>query len=279
MEDLIRNDLNCFFNVINHQLDVSSHDITQTPQTFFGQGAWDTLIKLSSTAILPLAFTILSFCLALDLYRMYEKNNGSIDIEVFALRLVEYILPFLLISNTYGLLDAISKIVNASLTKMSDLMHYTPVQLSQTVDSIMQDVHGKDFFGQLGFAIQILPMTLIINILGIIIFVIVVGRMFEIAMMWIVSPIPTAFLINSNERQTGTAFYKQFFAVLLQGFLMLISLYLFNILATNMFSSNAASSGIGQSSSQLWYLIGAAAVLVFALTKTGSLAKRIVNTF
>lgn len=274
MEDLIRNNLNIFFDLINHQLTVSSHDITQTPQSFFGQSAWDTLIKLCSTAILPLAFTILSFCLAIDLYRMYDKNNGSIDIEVFAFKLIEYILPFLLISNTYGLLDAISKIVNASLNKMSSLMQYSPVQLSQTTDSIMKEVQGKDFFGQLGFAVQILPMTLIINLLGIIIFVIIVGRMFEIAMMWLVSPIPTAFLINSEERQIGTAFYKQFFAVLLQGFLMLISLYLFNILATNMFKSNASGS-----STSLWYLIGTAAVLVFALTKTGTLAKRIVNTF
>lgn len=274
MEDFIRNNLNQFFSVINHQLIVSGKDITQTPQSFFGQNAWDTLLKLCATAILPLAFTILSFCLAMDLYRLYEKNNGTMDIEVFAFKLVEYILPFLLISNTYGLLDAISKIVNTSLNKMSSLMQYSPVQMSQSIDNIMEEVKGKDFFGQLGFALQILPMTLIINLLGTIIFVIVVGRIFEISMMWIISPIPTAFLINSSERQIGLSFYKQFFATLLQGFLMMISLYLFNLLATNMFKENASSSG-----TSMWYIISASAVLVFALSKTGTLAKRIVNTF
>ncbi|HCA30459.1 MAG TPA: hypothetical protein DHW78_10205 [Ruminococcaceae bacterium] len=276
MEDFLRSLLQRFFSVMNWQLQDAQNNILQTPETFFGHDKWTALLQICASAIMPLALTILGFCIAVDLYHLYDKNNGSLDIEVFTMEIVKFIIPFLLISNTYGLLDAITKLVNSSLQSMSNLMQYSPAQMSLQIDKILPQLTSPNIFGQIGCLLELLPLTILMHILGMMIYVIIVARLFEIAMLWLISPIPTAFMVDANERQIGTAFYKQFFAVLLQGFLMMICLYLFNILITN-FMERTASGLTGLRT--LWAYIAMGNIGAFSLFKTGSLAKRIINTF
>ncbi|WOC32887.1 MULTISPECIES: VirB6/TrbL-like conjugal transfer protein, CD1112 family [Caproicibacterium] len=283
-ENAIRDNLTDFYSVINGQLSTSGDNIAQTPASYFGADRWHTLLQACTVAIVPLAFTILAFCLAIDLLQVYEKNGSNLDAELITITSIKYILPFLIISNTYSLLEAFTTIINSYLKQLIAALHYTPAQTNSIVDSIMASVNQADFGRQFGLWVQTGTISLISHIIGIFIFVIVIGRLFEMALLWVISPVPMAFLVNTQERQLAFNFFKQFFALLLQGFLMIICLYLYSIVATRAVANyasagNASLADFGTQMGSFWGLIGLSVVLVAALKSTDKLSKRILNTF
>lgn len=279
LDAIIQALLGLFYDTYNSQLLTSVQDVTTTPASFFGKSDgsdWNQLLTQCSVVLMPLAFTILCFCLAMDLIQTYDKHNGNIDMEVLSFTALKYVIPFLLISNTYKLMSAFVTLVNGFLVKLGDPSSMGSVAFSGTkqefIDSIMNNL-DKTTDGEFAFIIELMLWVLVIKILGLIIYVIVVGRLFEMALLWIISPIPIAFIINSEERQVGMNFFKQFLAILLQGFLMVICLALYKLIAGN------AISQVGSGQYAFWGALCITAVLVFALFKTGSISKRILNTF
>ena len=108
------------------------------------------------------------------------------------------------------------------------------------------------------------------NILSIVIFVIVYGRMIEIYMMVSLAPVPMATWGNHEQSHVGQNYLRSLFALGFQGFLILICVAIYAVLLQNVAISGDAINSI-------WSIVGYTVLLCFSLFKTSSVAKTLLG--
>lgn len=107
-------------------------------------------------------------------------------------------------------------------------------------------------------------------VLGILIFVIVYGRMIEIYLMVSLAPIPFSTFGNREQSQIGQNYLRSLFAIGFQGFLILVCVGIYAVLIQSVaFSQDIIAS--------LWGVVGYTVLLCFTLFKTGGLAKSVTQ--
>lgn len=170
---------------------------------------------------------------------------------------------------------------------------------------ILDGVNGLG--DSLGLLMTSFIVVLAIKICGLLIQVIAYGRMFEIAVYIVISPLPFAFFPRGTGGEgisrTTTKFLRNFAAVCLQGVMMLIVFYVFNILLSSELSTilgigggtvdpsvvgpmpmetveeaaEAATSALAQISEALYGMLLASVALVMGLFKCSGWAKSILD--
>mgnify|MGYP000853092733 CR=1 FL=1 len=271
MDEILKNAIQKIFGNINIDISKITQKVTASPAEAFGKDFWNSLLKIGTTVIMPFAITILCFAMACELYHVYCKANGELDLQLVSSTFMRFILPFVLITKTYDLLQLmfngfnklIAQINNSIVTGTAGALT-DPSVLSNKLDSM-------DFFGKLGLWTELFPLQVGMKLMSLVITVIVYGRLFEIVLYWIFAPIPLASFTHSELSQIGKNFIKMFAAVLLQGGFMLLCVALYALLLRQHVFESTVDGG--------WHLLGYSAVLVFTLTKTGTLSKRVLGTF
>lgn len=244
--------------------------VTQTPADVFGKDFWNSLLKIGTSAIMPFALLILCWCLAFDLYNVYCRNNGSLDMELVTVTFVKYIIPFVCITYTYDLLQFFFTQINSMINQL-----YTQVTMgtgnSVDTSAFIQQVSGMSFGQKFGVWIQLFGPWLCTGLMSVISTVVVYGRMFEIVMYWIFAPIPFATFVNDNLRSIGINFVKMFCALILQGGFIVLAVSLYLMLIKSVTIQTSVQGALA--------MMGYSAVLMVVLVKTGSLSKRLLGTF
>lgn len=105
---------------------------------------------------------------------------------------------------------------------------------------------------------------------GLLITVILYGRMIEIYLYCSVSPIPFATMTNREWGQIGNNYLKSLFAIGFQGFLIMICVGIYAVLVNNMIIADNLHSAI-------FSLAAYTVILCFSLFKSGALAKSIFS--
>ena len=134
----------------------------------------------------------------------------------------------------------------------------SPVRMQATVEAM-------DLGPMLGLYLQSFIVQTTMWVLGILIFVIVYGRMIEIYLMVSLAPIPFSTFGNREQSQIGQNYLRSLFAIGFQGFLILVCVGIYAVLIQSVaFSQDIIAS--------LWGVVGYTALLCFTLFKTGGLA-------
>lgn len=131
-------------------------------------------------------------------------------------------------------------------------------------------VEAMDLGPMLGMYLQSFIIQTTMWVLGILIFVIVYGRMIEIYLMVSLAPIPFSTFGNREQSQIGQNYLRSLFAIGFQGFLILVCVGIYAVLIQSVaFSQDIIAS--------LWGVVGYTVLLCFTLFKTGGLAKSVLN--
>ena len=131
-------------------------------------------------------------------------------------------------------------------------------------------VEAMDLGPMLGLYLQSFIVQTTMWVLGILIFVIVYGRMIEIYLMVSLAPIPFSTFGNREQSQIGQNYLRSLFAIGFQGFLILVCVGMYAVLIQSVaFSQDIIAS--------LWGVVGYTVLLCFTLFKTGGLAKSVLN--
>ena len=140
----------------------------------------------------------------------------------------------------------------------------------QNQEGMQTTIEAMDLGPLLGLYLQTFVVQTTIWVLGILIFVIVYGRMIEIYLMVSLAPIPFATFGNREQSQTGQNYLRSLLAIGFQGFLILVCVGIYAVLIQSVtFSQNIIAS--------LWGVVGYTVLLCFTLLKTGGLAKSVLN--
>ncbi len=247
--------------------------IAMSPGDLFATDFWDTLLKTASLALMPFALAILGFFLASELYDLYCRSDGELDAKRVSATVFRFIIPYFVVLRSYDILQIVFTLFNGILKSLSSSLTVTLTPIEWDYQALLDSVSGQPFLSQIAILAQMQGPYLAVTVMGGVIWIIVYGRLFEMMLYWLVAPLPLATLPSKEHSQIAKTYLKNFAAIMLQGVLMLLCVVIYSALSW----SNVNTTTIDWYST--WNLIWPMAILIFALLKTGTMAKRMCGTF
>ena len=267
----IMDNLTGMFDSVNQQVTNMTGNIGMTPAEF-SPGIFSLIQNITETVILPVAGMILTFVACYELIQMIIEHNNlaNLDTWIFIKWIFKTYIAIVLISNTFNITMAIFDVAQHVVNESGGL-----ISQSTSIDaSALSAMEEQLMATELGVLLSIFMQTLFVQvgtqILAIVIFIIVYGRMIEIYLSTSLAPIPLATLANKEQGAMGQNYLRSLAALGFQGFLMMICIGIYAVLIQSItFSEDIVAS--------IWGVLGYTVLLAFTLFKTYNLSKSIFN--
>ena len=267
----IMNNLNNTFNNLNAKVGDVAGQLATSPADF-EPGVFSMIRTISENVIMPIAGLILTFIACYELIQLVIAHNNLANFEtwIFFKWVFKTFVAVELISNTFNITLAVFDVTGYAIRQSGGLITGSTAIDASTIASMQSRLESMDVGVLFGIFLQSFVVQFLFNILSLIIFVIVYGRMIEIYLMVSLAPIPFATFGNREQSMIGQNYLRSLFALGFQGFLIMICVAIYAVLIQNV----AISDDIMRS---LWNVLGYTLLLGFTLFKTGSLAKSVLH--
>ncbi len=254
------------FDSVNTKVGEIAVQVGTTPAAW-NPGVFSLIRQLSETVILPIAGLILTFVATYELIQMLIDRNNLHDVDtwMFFKWMFKTAAAIMILSNTFNIVMAVFDVSQSVINNAAGLIQGSTDDMLDTLETTLEDM---DIGPLLGLFMQSLLLSIAMNILGVVIFVICYGRMLEIYMMTSLAPIPVATLSNRELGSAGQNYLKSLFAVGFQGVLILVCVAIYAVLLQSIPTS-------GDPIGAVWITLGYSVLLCYMLFKTGSIAKSI----
>lgn len=265
----IMGNLEGLFDTVNAQVGEIAVQVGTTPAAW-NAGVFSLIRQLSETVILPIAGLVLTFVATYELIQMLlEKNNmHEVDVANLYKWMFKTACAVLILSNTFNIVMAVFDVSQSVISRSAGLIQGSTAVSPDMLSNLQTTLEGMDLGPLLGLWLQSSVIGLTMQALGIIIFVLVYGRMIEIYLLTSLAPIPVATLSNREVGGMGQNYLKSLFAVGFQGMLILVCVGIYAVLVQNI---AAGGDPIGA----IWGTVGYTVLLCFMLFKTGTIARSI----
>lgn len=265
----IMGNLTGLFDTVNSRVREIAVQVGTTPAAW-NAGVFSLIRQLSETVILPIAGLILTFVATYELIQMIlEKNNmHEFDVANIYKWVFKTACAILILSNTFNIVMAVFDVSQSVIADAAGLIQGSTDITPDMLTELETTLEGMDLGPLLGLWLQSSVIGLTMQIMGIIIFVLVYGRMIEIYLMTSLAPLPVATLSNRELGGTGQNYLKSLFAVGFQGMLILVCVAIYAVLVQGIATG-------GDPIGAIWGTVGYTVLLCFMLFKTGGIAQRI----
>ena len=223
-----------------------------------------------NVGVFSLAGLVLTFVATYELIQMLlEKNNmHEFDVANIYKWVFKTACAILILSNTFDIVMAVFDVSQSVIADAAGLIQGSTDITPDMLAELETTLEGMDLGPLLGLWLQSSVIGLTMQIMGIIIFVLVYGRMIEIYLMTSLAPLPVATLSNRELGGTGQNYLKSLFAVGFQGMLILVCVAIYAVLVQGIATG-------GDPIGAIWGTVGYTVLLCFMLFKTGGIAQRI----
>lgn len=267
----VMNNLSGMFDSVNQQVGDVATQVGTTPANF-SPGVFSMIQSVSESVIVPIAGIFLTIIACYELIQMIIDHNNLANFEtwIFFKWVFKTFVAVMLITNCFNIAMAVFDVAQSVINSASGLIGTSTSIDGTTLASMQTTLEAMD----IGELISVLMQTIILSvgmwIMGLIIFVIVYGRMIEIYLMVSLAPIPFSTFGNREQSQIGQNYLRSLMALAFQGFLIMICVGIYAVLI----QSVSISDDIVAS---LWGVMGYTVLLCFTLFKTGSLSKAVFS--
>ncbi len=257
------------FDTVNAKVGEIAVQVGTTPAAW-NAGVFSLIRQLSETVILPIAGLVLTFVATYELIQMLlEKNNmHEFDVANIYKWVFKTACAILILSNTFDIVMAVFDVSQSVIADAAGLIQGSTDITPDMLAELETTLEGMELGPLLGLWLQSSVIGLTMQIMGIIIFVLVYGRMIEIYLMTSLAPLPVATLSNRELGGTGQNYLKSLFAVGFQGMLILVCVAIYAVLVQGIATG-------GDPIGAIWGTVGYTVLLCFMLFKTGGIAQRI----
>jgi hypothetical protein len=269
---IIEQNLTGLLTEVNAKVGTIATEVGQTPQSW-NSSIFDMIKSLSDTVIVPIAGLVMTAILCYELISMImEKNNmHDIDTWMFFRWMMKAVIAIYFVTNTFNIVMAVfdisQHIVNASSSVINSS---TSVDITSAVASMVDELATKSVPELILIALETGVVRLCMMAISIIITVILYGRMIEIYLASSVAAIPFATMANKEWSQVGNNYLRSLIALGLQGFFLMVCVGIYAVLV----NSITVTSDIHAT---IFAILTYTIILCFALLKTSSLAKSVMN--
>ena len=267
----IMQNLSGMFDSVNQRVGDIATQVGTTPAAF-SPGIFGMIRNVSESVIVPIAGMILTFIACYELIQMIIDHNNLANFEswIFFKWVFKTFLAVTIITNCFNITMAVFDVSQQVIAGAGGIIAGSTAIDSAALDSMQATVEAMDLGPMLGLYLQSFIVQTTMWVLGILIFVIVYGRMIEIYLMVSLAPIPFSTFGNREQSQIGQNYLRSLFAIGFQGFLILVCVGIYAVLIQGVaFSQDIIAS--------LWGVVGYTVLLCFTLFKTGGLAKSVLN--
>ena len=267
----IVSNLSGMFDSVNQRVGDIATQVGTTPAAF-SPGIFGMIRNVSESVIVPIAGMILTFIACYELIQMIIDHNNLANFEswIFFKWVFKTFLAVTIITNCFNITMAVFDVSQQVIAGAGGIIAGSTAIDSAALDSMQATVEAMDLGPMLGLYLQSFIVQTTMWVLGILIFVIVYGRMIEIYLMVSLAPIPFSTFGNREQSQIGQNYLRSLFAIGFQGFLILVCVGIYAVLIQSVaFSQDIIAS--------LWGVVGYTVLLCFTLFKTGGLAKSVLN--
>ena len=265
----IMGNLTGLFDTVNTRVGEIAVQVGTTPAAW-NAGVFSLIRQISETVILPIAGMILTFVATYELIQMLIDRNNLHDIDtwMFFKWIFKTAAAILILSNTFNIVNAVFDVSQSVIARSSGIIQGSTDITPDMLATLETTLETMELGPLLGLFMQSLLIGLTMEIMGIIIFVLVYGRMLEIYMLTSLAPIPVATLSNRETGQMGQNYIKSLFAVGFQGLLILLCVGIYGVLVQGIAIG-------GDPIGAIWGCVGYTVLLCFMLFKTGTISKSI----
>ena len=265
----IMGNLTGLFDTVNTRVGEIAVQVGTTPAAW-NAGVFSLIRQISETVILPIAGLILTFVATYELIQMLIDRNNLHDIDtwMFFKWIFKTAAAILILSNTFNIVNAVFDLSQSVIARSAGIIQGSTDITSDMLATLEATLETMELGPLLGLFMQSLLIGLTMEIMGIIIFVLVYGRMLEIYMLTSLAPIPVATLSNRETGQMGQNYIKSLFAVGFQGLLILLCVGIYGVLVQGIAIG-------GDPIGAIWGCVGYTVLLCFMLFKTGTISKSI----
>lgn len=267
----IMDNLTSTFSTLNQKIGEVTAQVAQTPDQF-QPTVYNLIRNLSENVILPIAGIILTFIACYELIQLVIAHNNLANFEtwIFFKWVFKTFVAVTLISNTFNITLAVFDVTSYVISQSGGIIQNGTAVDASALASAQGTLEAMDCGALFGIFLQSLIVQFLFNIISVLIFVIVYGRMIEIYLMISMAPIPFATFGSHEQSMVGQNYLRSLFALGFQGFLIMICVAIYAVLIQSVaFSSDIMAS--------LWNVLGYTVLLCFTLFKTGSLARSILH--
>ena len=265
----IMGNLTGLFDTVNTRVGEIAVQVGTTPAAW-NAGVFSLIRQISETVILPIAGLILTFVATYELIQMLIDRNNLHDIDtwMFFKWIFKTAAAILILSNTFNIVNAVFDVSQSVIARSAGIIQGSTDITPDMLATLETTLEGMSLGSLVGLFMQSLLIGLTMEIMGIIIFVLVYGRMLEIYMLTSLAPIPVATLSNRETGQMGQNYIKSLFAVGFQGLLILLCVGIYGVLVQGIAIG-------GDPIGAIWGCVGYTVLLCFMLFKTGTISKSI----
>lgn len=266
----IMNNLSGLFDSVNDQVGDIATQVGTSPASF-SPGVFSLIRNVSESVIVPIAGIILTFIVCYELIQLIIDHNNLANFEtwIFFKWIFKTFVAVTLITNTFNIVMAVFDVSQHVISSSAGIIGGSTAVTDSMLTTLETNLADMDLGPLLGLFAQSMIIGLTMKVIGIIIFVIVYGRMVEIYLMTSLAPIPFATFANREQSQIGQNYLRSLFALGFQGFLIMICVAIYAVLVQ--------SVAVADPINAIWGLIGYTVLLCFTLFKTGSLAKSVLH--
>lgn len=267
----IMDNLSGMFDSVNQQVADVATQVGTSPAAF-SPGIFSMIRNVSESVIVPVAGMILTFVACYELIQMIIDHNNLANFEswIFFKWVFKTFMAVTIITNCFDITMAVFDVAQQVISGAGGIIAGNTAVDSNALTTMQATLESMEVGPLLGLYLQTFIIHLTMWALGILVFVIVYGRMIEIYLMVSLAPIPFSTFGNREQSQIGQNYLRSLFAIGFQGFLIMICIGIYAVLIQSVsFSSDIIAS--------IWGVVGYTVLLCFTLFKTGTLAKSVLN--
>ena len=275
LEDGIADAILAIYREIGIGMSSVMADAVKSPSVY-NSSAWQAVNKFNDDVVLPIAWTVLSLFLLLELVSLFKRADvrGLDSVYWVCIIILKILLAKLLMENMTTIINAIFDISSNMVSSAQNSFNSTTggFTISDTAAANLKHaMESENTVGMIGLMI-IGYVIKIINSLCTILAKVIVGlRFIEIYVFTSIASLPFATLSSNEYSSIGKNFIKRMIALALHVIFIIIVLYLYGMLASG------ATIDTSSASNMLFQALGYSILCVIALFQTGSWSKRLMG--
>ena len=270
--------LTSMFSFVNEATGIITDEAAKTPETW-NSDIFTMIQSIANDVVVPIAAMIITAILCYELINMViDRNHMTTDggeTSLFFIFIIKACIAVLLLTKTFDITVAIFEVGSSVVTSASstittevsglDPWEILPENFYETV------IEPMSIGGLLAAGIETYLVNTCMTIIGVLITVILYGRMMEIYIYLSVAPIPFATFSNKEWGSIGTNYVKALVALAFQAFFIMICVGIYVALVAGV------SSTFESLHKTLWTCVGYTVLLCIMLFKTGNISRSIFN--
>jgi hypothetical protein len=187
--------------------------------TFWNANIFSMIQTLSETVIIPIVGIIITYVLVVELITMVTDKNSLHDIDtwMFFKWFFKAWVAVFIVAHTFDITMAVFDVGQHVVNQAAGVIHgSTAIDVDDTLDALRVGMDAMEIPELLLLCVETMLVSLCMKIMGVVITVVLYGRMIEIYLTCSVAPIPLATMANREWGQMGNNYLRRLLALALR---------------------------------------------------------------